>query len=221
MDRTHDGNACAGVCLRLFACCRCEWCGWNGRVDGYVSTCSFALTPVCVPPPPPPAQWLRDKLNIIESAADIGGGAEGGGLIDGVDGTRGLYFVPAFTGVCNGRLAPLISNAPPSADTGQPRVPHRALRTSLARGRAGADHRADAVPHQGAHRARDARGGEWCASPAATPPPPPPPCFWWDVCVWCAMGAGGDNGVVKPWTRREISVCSCGEQSHDSPHPPP
>ena len=42
-------------------------------------------------------QWLRDKLQIIESAPAIGG--DGNGLIDGIDGTHGVYFVPAFTGL--------------------------------------------------------------------------------------------------------------------------
>ena len=44
-------------------------------------------------------QWLRDKLQIIDSAPAIGGSADGGGLVDNVDETRGLYFVPAFTGL--------------------------------------------------------------------------------------------------------------------------
>ena len=40
---------------------------------------------------------LRDNLKIIPSGAAIGG--DGEGLIDTVDSTRGLVFVPAFTGL--------------------------------------------------------------------------------------------------------------------------
>jgi glycerol kinase len=42
-------------------------------------------------------QWLRDKLEIIESAGAIGG--DGKGLIDSVDSSAGVVFVPAFTGL--------------------------------------------------------------------------------------------------------------------------
>jgi hypothetical protein len=134
----------AQVCF-AFVCVLSLWrCGWNGpgvrlrqtdvaandarcvrRLGADASVGLYRPAALhsrpCARPPSP--QWLRDKLNIIESAADIGGGAEGGGLIDGVDSTRGLYFVPAFTGVCNGWPALLTSNAPPSADTGQSRAP--------------------------------------------------------------------------------------------------
>jgi hypothetical protein len=35
-----------------------------------------------------------------------------------------------------------------------------------------------------------------------------------------STGAGGDNGIAKMWNRREISVSSCYDQSHDlHPHP--
>ena len=43
------------------------------------------------------APGLRDNLKIIPSGAAIGG--DGEGLIDTVDSTRGLVFVPAFTGL--------------------------------------------------------------------------------------------------------------------------
>ena len=43
--------------------------------------------------------WLRDNLKVIESAGAIGGCGSGDGLIDGIDSTHGLCFVPAFTGL--------------------------------------------------------------------------------------------------------------------------
>ena len=43
--------------------------------------------------------WLRDNLKVIDSARAIGGCGTGNGLVDSVDSTHGLHFVPAFTGL--------------------------------------------------------------------------------------------------------------------------
>jgi hypothetical protein len=42
------------------------------------------------------------------------------------------------------------------------------------------------------------------------------------VLACLPTGAGGDNGIAKMWNRREISVSSYDDQSHDlHPHPHP